>query len=132
MLERQGNLVGGDRAFAEDHPRVAATGEVDDGGGGGAGRGAAVDDQRKLVTELLADAVGVGALGQAGEIGRGGGDGQAEAADDGAGDGGLGNAQGDVAGVGGDAQGSLEPALTMMVSGPGQNFSARRSKAVSS
>ena len=28
-------------------------------------------------------------------------------------------------------RGSLEPALTMMVRGPGQNFSARRSKAVS-
>ena len=28
-------------------------------------------------------------------------------------------------------RGSLEPALTMMVRGPGQNFSARRSKAES-
>ena len=50
---------------------------------------------------------GVGALGQAGEVGRGGGDGQAEAGDDGAGDGGLGDAEGEVAGVGGDAEGEL-------------------------
>ena len=49
--------------------------------------------------------VGVGALGHAAEVGGGGGDGQAEAGDDGAGDGGLGDAQGDVAGVGGDAEG---------------------------
>ena len=50
---------------------------------------------------------GVGALGVAGEVGRGGGDGQAETGDDGAGDGGFGDAEGEVAGVGGDAEGEF-------------------------
>src|SRR5271168_494030 len=103
MLEGESDLVGGDSAFAEDHPGVAAAGEIDDGGGGGAGGGASIDDEGKLVAELLADADGRGALGQAGEVGRGGGDGQAETADDGAGNGGLGDTEGEVAGVGGDA-----------------------------
>ena len=111
VLERQGDLVGGNGAFAEDHPGVAAAGEIDDGGGDGAGGGAAVDDKGELVAELVADAVGVGALGQAGEIGRGGGDGQAKRGDDGAGDGGFGDAESDVAGVGGDAQRELGAGL---------------------
>jgi hypothetical protein len=105
MLERQGDLVGGDCAFAEDHPGVASAGEIDDRGGGGTDGGAAVDNERELVAELLADAGGGGALGQAEEVGRGRGDGQAEAGDDGAGDGGFGDAEGEVAGVGGYAQG---------------------------
>jgi hypothetical protein len=42
-----------------------------------------------------------------GEVGGGGGDGQAEAGDYGAGDGGLGDAEGEVAGVGGDAEGEF-------------------------
>jgi hypothetical protein len=41
------------------------------------------------------------------QIGGGGGDGQTEAADDSARDGGLGDAEGEVAGVGGDAEGEL-------------------------
>jgi hypothetical protein len=49
MLESESDLVGGDCAFAEDHPGVAAAGEIDDGGGGGAGGGAPVDDERELV-----------------------------------------------------------------------------------
>jgi hypothetical protein len=105
VLEGECDLVGGDGAFAENHPGVASAGEVDDGGGGGAGGGAAVDDEGQLVAELLADAGGRGALGQAEQVGRGCGDGQAEAGDDGAWDGGFGHAQGEVAGVGGDAQG---------------------------
>ncbi len=64
-----------------------------------------------MVAELLADAVGVGALGVAAEVGGGGGDGQAETGDDGASDGGLGDAEGDVAGVGGDAEGKLGAGL---------------------
>jgi len=44
VLERQGDLVGGNCAFAKDHPGVAAAGEIDDGGGGRAAGGAAVDD----------------------------------------------------------------------------------------
>ena len=111
MLERQGDLVGGDCAFAEDHPGVAAAGEIDDGGGGGAGGGATVDDEGELVAELFADAEGRGALGVAGEVSRGGGDGEAQAGYDGAGDGGLGNAKGEVAGVGGHAKGELAAGL---------------------
>ena len=61
--------MGGDGSFAKDHPGVAATGEIDDGGRGGAGGGAAVDDERDLVAELFADTAGVGALGMAVEVG---------------------------------------------------------------
>jgi len=50
MLEGEGDLMGGDGAFAEDHPGVAATGEVDDGGGEGAGGGASIDDEGEFVT----------------------------------------------------------------------------------
>jgi len=63
VLEGEGDLVGGNGALAEDHPGVAAAGEIDNGGGGGAGGGTAVDDEGDLVAELLADAAGVGALG---------------------------------------------------------------------
>ena len=111
VLESEGDFVGGDGALAEDHPGVAAAGEVDDGGGEVAGGGTSVDDERDLVCELGADEVGVGALGHAAEVGGGGGDGEAEFADDGAADGGFGNAEGDVAGVGGDAQGEFAAGL---------------------
>src|SRR6202000_2981083 len=106
-VEGEGDFVGGDGTFAQDHPGVGAAGEVDDGGGYGARGGAAVDDEWDLVAELLAHAGGACALGQAAEVGGGGGDGEAELADDGAADGGFGHAEGDVAGVGGDAQGEL-------------------------
>ena len=99
--------MGRDGAFAEDHPGVVAAAEIDDRCGDGAGCGAAVDDEGDRVAELLEDAAGVGAFGQAAEIGGGGCDGQAEFFDDGAADGGLRHSQGDVAGVGGDAQGKF-------------------------
>ena len=69
--------------------------------------GAAVDDERNAVADLVADAGGVGALGRALQIGGGGGDGQAESLDDGAGNGGIGNADGHIAGVGGGTQRQL-------------------------
>src|SRR5216683_1430493 len=119
MLERQGDLVRRDCAFAENHPGVAAAGEVDDGGGGGSEGGAAVDDEGEFVAELLADAGGRGALGQAEEIGRGSGDEQAKTANNGAGDGGFRNAECEVAGVGGDAQGKLAAGLDDDGEGPG-------------
>jgi hypothetical protein len=99
--------MGRDGSFAEDHPGVAAAGEIDDGGGGGAGGGTAVYDEGEFVAELLTDTVCGGALGMTEEVGGGCGDGQAEASDDGAGNGGFGNAEGEVAGVGGDAQGKF-------------------------
>jgi len=111
VLEGEGDLVGRDGSFADDHPGVAAAGEIDDGGGGVAGGGAAIDDEGDLAAELLADAIGGGAFGQTEEVGGGGGDGEAEAFDDGAGNGGLGHAEGKVAGVGGDAQGQLGAGL---------------------
>src|SRR5580704_10803701 len=111
MLEREGDLVSRDCAFAEDHPGVAASGEIDDGSGHGASGGTAVDYERELVSELFANAGGGGALGQTEEIGRGRGDGQAESGDDGAGDGGLWYSEGEVAGVGGDAQGESAASL---------------------
>jgi hypothetical protein len=104
VLKSEGDLVGGDGAFAEDHPGVAASGEVDDGGGYGAGGGTPVYDEGEFVAQLVADAEGGGALRQTGEVGRGGGDGQTEAADDCAGNGGFRDAEGEVAGVGGDAK----------------------------
>ena len=107
VLEGERDFVGGDGAFAEDHPGVAAAGEVDDGGGDGAGGGAAVHDERELVAELVTDAVGGGALGQAGEVGGGCGDGQAQLGGHGAADVGFRHADGDVAGVSSDAQGEL-------------------------
>src|SRR5580698_771037 len=122
VLECEGDLVGRDGAFAEDHPGVAAAGEVDDGGGEGAGGGAAVDDKGKFVSELFADAEGGGALGAAGEIGGGGGNGQAELLDDGAGDGGLGNAKGEVAGIGGDAEGEFGAGFDDDGEGAGPEF----------
>ena len=67
VLEGEGDFVGGDGAFAEDHPGVCAAGEVDDGGGDGAGGGAAIDDEGDLVAELVGDVLGAGALGHAAE-----------------------------------------------------------------
>src|SRR5271154_655207 len=97
MLEREGDLVSRNGTLAENHPGVAAAGEIDDGGGHGAGGGTTVDDEGEFVAKLLADASGGGALGQAEEVGRGCGDGQAEAADDCARDGGFGDAESEVA-----------------------------------
>jgi hypothetical protein len=103
-LQGERDLVGGDGAFAEDHPGVPAAGEVDDGGGECACGGTAVYDERDLVAELCVDVVGKGAFREAAEVCGGGGDRQAESGDDGAGDGGSGDTECDVAGVGGDAQ----------------------------
>ena len=99
--------MGGDSAFAEDHPRVVAAAEVDDRCGDGTSCGAAIDDEGDRVAKLLENAAGVGAFGQAAEVGRGGCDGQAKFFDHGAANGGLRHAQGYVAGVGGDAEGEL-------------------------
>ena len=106
-LQGEGDFVGGDGAFAEDHPGVLAAAEVDDGGGDGAGCGASVDDEGDFVGELVADGSCVGAFGHAAEVGGGCGDGQAEFADNGAADGGLRHAEGYVSGVGGNAEREL-------------------------
>jgi len=60
--------VGGDGAFAEDHPGVVAATEINDRSGNGAGCGAAVDDEGNRVSKLLENAASVGTLGQASEI----------------------------------------------------------------
>src|ERR1017187_4013536 len=78
VLESEGDFVGGDGAFAEDHPGVAAAGEVDDGGGDGAGGRATVDDEGDLVAELLEHALAGRTLGHSAEIGGGRGDGKAQ------------------------------------------------------
>lgn len=114
----------GNGAFPEDFPSAISQRQVDDGGGQRAAGGAAIDDEGNAVADLVANARGVGALGCALQIGGCGRDGQAEALDDGAWNGGVGDAQGDIAGVGRGTQGSLVPARTMMVSGPGQKRSA--------
>jgi hypothetical protein len=105
VLEGEGDFVGGDGAFSEDHPGTAPAGEVDDGRRDGAGGGAAVDDEGNLVAKLGADELGVGTLGHAAQVGGRGGDGDAEAGYDCSGYGGFRNAEGDVASVGGNAQG---------------------------
>ena len=122
VLQGEGDLVGGDGAFAEDHPGVSAAGEVDDGRRGGARGGAAIDDERDLVAQLLAHAERRGALGKAGEIGGGGGVGEAETSDHGAGDCGLGDAKGEVAGVRGDAQRQPGAGLDDQSEGAGPEF----------
>ena len=132
MLEGQGDLVGWDCAFAEDHPGVAAAGEVDDGGGGGAGGGAAVDDERELVAELLVDASGGGALGRPARLAGVAVVGRQRRATTARGMAASGTRRARLPVLAVTRRGSLLPALTTMVRGPGQNFSARRSKAVSS
>ncbi len=122
VLEGERDLVGGDGSFAEDHPGVAAAGEVDDGGGGGAGGGAAVHNKRDLIPELIEDAHGVRALGIAGEVGRSCGDRQAKASYDGAADGCFGNTEGEVAGVRGDAQRKLRAGFDDDGEGAGPEF----------
>lgn len=106
-MKAEGYFVGRDGSFAEDGPGVVSGREVNDGGCDGAGGGTAIDDEGDLVAKLVADALGGGALGKAAEVGGGGGNGQTEAGDDSARDGGLGDAQGDVASVGGDTEGKL-------------------------
>src|SRR5258708_4288534 len=110
-LKGEGYLVGRNRAFAEDHPGMAAAGEIDDGGSGRAGGRTTIDDEGNLVAELVADAVGVGTLRIAGEVGRGRGDRESELSDDSAWDSSLGNADGDVAGVRCHAEGKLGASL---------------------
>jgi hypothetical protein len=100
-LQAEGYFVGGDGALAQDRPRTLVATEVDDGGG------AAVDDHGDLIAELVADAAGPGALGQAVQIGGGCGDGKSEFFDDCTGNRGFGDAQGDVSGVSGNAQGKF-------------------------
>ena len=95
------------RAFADNHPRVWAAAQVDDGRGGGSRRWAAVDDEWDLVAELLQHGLGVSAFRCAAEVGGSCGDGQAEASDDCAGDGGFGDAESEVASVSRDSQRKL-------------------------
>lgn len=68
-LHRQGDLMGGDCAFAQNHPRVLAAAQVDDGRCHGTGRGSAVHDQWNLVAELFAHAACPCALRQSPQIG---------------------------------------------------------------
>ena len=65
---------------------------------------------------------GVGAFGVAVEVCRGRGDGQAQLFDDCAGDGGLGDAEGEVAGVGGDAEGEFAAGFDDDGEGTGPEF----------
>ena len=74
-------------------------GKIDDGGGQGIGRGTAIDNERNAVADLVADTGSVGTFAGVVKIGRGGGDGHAILLDDGARNGGVRDAQGDVAGV---------------------------------
>ena len=68
-LHRQCDLMGGDRAFAQNHPRVLTAAQVDDGSCHATGRGSAVNDQWNLVAELFAHAACPRALRQPTQIG---------------------------------------------------------------
>jgi len=106
-LKHHDDFVGGNGALAEYLPAAVAKGEVDDGGGQRAASGSAVDDERDAIADLVADACGMRAFRRALEIGSGSGDGKSEAFDNGTSDGRVRNAESDVAGVGGGAQGQL-------------------------
>ena len=107
VLEGERDFVGWDCAFADNHPGVGAAAEVDDGGGGRAGSWAAVYDERDFVAELLQDGLRVGAFCGTAEVGGGGRDREAELRDNRATDGGFGDSERYVAGVGGNAEGEL-------------------------
>ena len=80
-------------------PATLAQREIDDGGGLRPSGGTAVDDERNAVADLVADAGCVRALRGPLQIGRGRGDGQPEALHHRARNGGVGHAQGHVAGI---------------------------------
>ena len=131
-LQRKCDLMCCDRSLANDHPRIPAAGEIDDGGCGRPGSRTAVDDQWNLVPKLFSNAVCIGALRVSAQIGRGCRDradrdaqpprGRSQPS-------GTRSATLPVLAV--TRSGSFDPALTMIVNGPGQNFSASRSNAVS-
>jgi len=106
-LQYHDDFVGGDCAFSKNLPAPRSQRKVDDGGGEGVAGGASVDDERDAIADLVADAGGVGAFRCTLEVSRCRSDGQAEALDYGAGDCRIGDAEGDVAGVGCGAEGQL-------------------------
>jgi len=99
VTQGERNLVSRNRPFAKDHPRGSTARDIDDGRRDGTRRRAAVDNQRDLVAELLPNAVCIGAFGHPREVGGGGGNRKAQPPDNSAGYSGLGNTQGDVAGI---------------------------------
>jgi hypothetical protein len=123
--------VGGDGAFAEDHPGVAAAGEVDDGGGDGAGGGAAVDDEGDLVAELLATQSAQVHSGMPRRLAEVAVMGRPRPATTARAMAASGTRRATLPVLAVTRRGRRAPALTTMVSGPGQKRSARRSKAVS-
>ena len=131
-LQRQRDLVGGNGPFAENHPRVASAGEIDDGGRHRAGGRPAIDDQRNLVAELLAHAVGVGTFGKPWRLAEVAVIGRPSAVTTAREIAASGTRSATLPVLAVTRSGSFEPALTMIVSGPGQNFSASRSNAESS
>src|SRR5579862_6203312 len=99
MLQGQGDGVRGYGAFAQDLPLSVFAGKVDDGSRHAPSGRTTVDDELDVLADLVAHAAGIGAFGQAGQVGGSCGDGQAQGLDNSARDGGVWNAQGDVAGV---------------------------------
>jgi hypothetical protein len=107
VLQGKGDLVRGYGTLTQDHPRVSATAEVNDGSRDRARRGAAIDDQGNFLTELLAHAGRKGAFRKSAKVCRRRSDRETELADNRAADGSLRNAQRYVAGVRSHAQREL-------------------------
>src|SRR5581483_5607880 len=106
-LQDHYDFVSWDSTLAENLPAAGTKREVDDGGGQAAAGWPAVDDERDAVADLIAHAAGMRTLAGALQIGRSGRDGQAEAFDDGTGNGRVGHAQCDVARIGRGTQRQL-------------------------
>src|ERR1700722_7628999 len=98
-LECQGNLVGGDSSFAKDLPRTIS-GKINNGCCHATTSGAAIDDQRNSIPNLIAHTGSVIALRQALQISRSRSDGQAQLFHDGARYRCIGYTQGHVAYIG--------------------------------
>jgi hypothetical protein len=94
-------------ALAQNLPAARAKRKINNRGRLGVPGGTAIDDQRDAVSDLIADAGGVGAFGSALQVGRSGSNGQTKALDDREGDSRARNTQRDVAGIGCGAQRQL-------------------------
>ena len=116
--------MGGNRALAENLPAAGAKRQVDNRCGLGAAGGTAVDDQRNAIADLVADTGCVGALRRALQIGRGRRDWQPEFSTTARGMAASGTRSATLPVLAVERRGSLVPARTMMVSGPGQKRSA--------
>ena len=83
LAEQFDDLLGWNRAASQNSPATTLSGQIDDSRGHIARRIAAIDDQWQAIAKLVANFVGVRALGRAVQVGRSGGDGLSEGAHNG-------------------------------------------------